>query len=313
MTREVICTGGAVVDVLVRPLEQLPKAGESATVEQILLQAGGCGVNTAILLARLGLKVGFWGRLGADSLGRFIKGQLEEEKVHPEVFICDPTIPTKAAMVVVNRKGERSLIRASEGGNALSLKDLDRIDLQGVRHLHIGGCYSLRNLLGENLAALLRYAQETGVRTSLDTVWTHDDNWQAVYPALPYVDYFLPSLVEAQQITGLEQPREIAHALLAAGAQTIVIKMGADGAFVQWQGTQGLVPAFAVGKKRSLRVVDSTGAGDAFCAGFITALLSGYKVPTAVEWGNAAGAITITAIGATTALHSRAQLMEWLI
>ena len=175
MTREIICIGGAVVDILVRPLDQLPPVGQSVTVEQVNLQVGGCAVNTAILMARLGLKVSFWGRLGADTLGRFLKAQLEEEKVFPEVFILDPTIPTKAALVVVNSRGERSLIRTGEGGNALSLKDLDQIDLSGARHLHIGGCYSLRNLMGENLAALLRYAKEMGVGTSLDTVWTQDD------------------------------------------------------------------------------------------------------------------------------------------
>lgn len=307
MTREVICTGGAVVDILVRSLDQLPPAGQAVTVDQIALQIGGCGINTAVLLARLGLKVSFWGRLGADTLGRFLKSQLEEEMVHPEVFILDPTIPTKSAVVVVNTKGERSLIRSTDGGNALSLKDLDHIDLRGVRHLHIGGCYSLRNLMGENLAALLCYAREMGVTTSLDTVWTQDSNWQSIYPALRYVDYFLPSLEEARRITGEDKPRNMAQTLVAAGAKTVVIKLGGAGSYVHWQGSEGIVPAFPVGQ-----VVDTTGAGDAFCAGFVSGILSGYGVPRAVEWGNAAGAITVTALGATGALRSRAQLLEWL-
>ncbi len=307
MAREIICTGGAVVDVLVRPLDQIPKPGHSTTAEQISLQIGGCGVNTAVLLARLGLNVSFWARLGADGLGRFLKSQLEEENVRPEIFIMDPSIPTKATLLVINSKGDRSLIRVPEGGNALSLKDLDQIDLTGVRHLHIGGCYSLRNLLGENLAALLRYAKEMSVSTSLDTVWTHDENWEAIFPALPFIDYFLPSLSEAQQITGLMQPREIAQSFTKAGAKTVVIKLGAQGTFVRWQGTEGLVPAFPVGQ-----VIDTTGAGDAFCAGFLAGLMAGYGVPRAVEWGNAAGAITVTGLGATGALRSRAQLLEWL-
>jgi len=249
--------------------------------------------------------------LGADSLGRFLKGQLEAEKVFPEVFIMDPTLVTKAALLIVNNQGERSLIRSREGGNALSLKDLDKIDLKGVRHLHIGGSYSLRNLLGENLAALLRYAKEMGLSTSLDTVWTHEDNWQSIFPALPQVDYFLPSLVEAQQITGRKQPRDIAQDLVKCGAKTIVIKLGQEGAYVHWQGSEGRVPAFDLGPHR--QVVDTTGAGDAFCAGFIAAILAGHRIQTAVEWGNAAGAVTVTALGATTALRSRTQLMEWLL
>ncbi len=307
MTQDIICTGGAVVDILVRSLDELPAPGQSVTVEQIFLQVGGCGVNTAILLARLGLNVSFWGRLGADSLGHFLKSQLVAERIDPEVFIFDPSMSTKTAVVVINRQGERSLIRSGETGNALSLKDLDQINLAGVRHLHIGGCYSLRNLMGENLAALLRYAQEMDVRTSVDTVWTQDQNWRAIYPALPYVDYFLPSLNEAQHITGHEHPRAIARDLVAAGAKNVIIKLGAEGTFVNWQGSEGVVPAFAVNP-----VVDTTGAGDAFCAGFLAGLAAGHGVPRAVEWGNAAGAITVTALGATTALRSRAQLLEWL-
>ncbi|MBC8121206.1 MAG: carbohydrate kinase family protein [Gemmatimonadaceae bacterium] len=305
----VACTGAAVVDVLVRAPRTLPAPGESKIVDAISLAPGGCGINTAIGLARLGVDVSFWARLGADGAGDFLRNQLEGHRVRLDNWQQSPERTTKSAVVLVSESGERAFLRTSGGGNALSLDDFEHAEWSGIRHLHVGGCYSLRRLLDVDLAQALRLARAYGVTTSVDTVWSHDDNWDTLLPALPWVDHLLPSLAEARRLTGEQDPEAICAWLHGRGVTTVVVKLGARGAFFSTTQDRAASPAFAV---PGGRVVDTTGAGDAFCAGYIAALQVGRPLPEAVRWANAWAAIAVSALGATTALHDREQLMDRL-
>lgn len=305
----VVCTGAAVVDVLVRTPQLLPAPGESKIVEAISLAPGGCGINTAIGLARLGVDVSFWARLGADGAGDFLRSQLAGHGVGLDNWEQSPERTTKSTVVLVSESGERAFLRTSGGGNALSPSDFEQAEWSGIRHLHIGGCYSLRRLLGADLAHVLRLARTHGVTTSVDTVWSHDDNWDALLPALPWVDHLLPSLAEARQLTGEQDPEAICTWLQERGVNTVVIKLGVRGAFYSTAQSQEASPAFAV---PGGQVVDTTGAGDAFCAGYIAALQVGCPLPEAVRWANGWAAVAVSALGATAALRDREQLMDLL-
>ncbi|MBC7880624.1 MAG: carbohydrate kinase family protein, partial [Anaerolineae bacterium] len=216
------------------------------------------------------------------------------------------TVSTKTTVVLLSPGGDRSFLRTTGGGNAINKQDGERVHWPNIAHLHIGGCYSLRSLLAEDLAAVLKSAKSFGVITSVDTVWSSEGIWSSILPALPWVDHFLPSLSEARMITGTQEPRQICDWLRNHGAQTIAIKLGDQGTFLAQGNQHTQIPAFAQ------KVIDTTGAGDAFCAGYIAALQFGKSVIEAVRWGNAWGAVAISAVGATTALHRREQLFEKL-
>ncbi len=265
-------------------------------------------MNTAIALARLAVPVHFWAKVGADEAGDLLRSQLQQAGVGVERYEQQPALVTKTAVVLIDRTGERSFLRTPGGGNALALTDFESQSWQGIDYLHIGGCYSLRRLLGPALAAALQMAHAHGVTTFLDTVWSSDGNWSALLPALPYIDHLLPSLAEAQAISGEVSPAAIAGWLHEHGAKTVVIKLGAEGAYLSTATVQTVLgPSPVPGQ-----IVDATGAGDAFCAGYIAAVRAGHPLLEAVRWGNAWGAAAVSAIGATAGLVDRSQLLAIL-
>lgn len=306
----VVCTGAAVVDLIIDTPPALPTPGTSQLVEEIDLAAGGCGVNTAIGLARLGVDVRFWARLGADGAGDFLHARLVDAGVGVEHCRREAGLRTKAAVVLIDRQGERSFLRTRGGGNAIGPEDAAAFDWKTVNHLHIGGCYSLRRLLGADLTDALKLAKVAGVTTSVDTVWSTDNSWAQLLPALSEIDHLLPSLEEARALSGLEHPQEIIAWFHERGSGCIVLKLGAAGSLVGTRG-QGLiaVPAFPI---PGGRIVDTTGAGDAFCAGYIAAVQQGHPPREAARWGNAWAAVALSGRGATAALHDRSQLQAVL-
>jgi sugar/nucleoside kinase (ribokinase family) len=302
---QVLCTGAAIVDLMVARPERLPEAGTSLLVDHIGLAPGGCGLNTALGLARLEVPTAFWARLGADPAGDFVGAALAAAGVDLTHCRQEAQVATKCAVVLVGEDGERAFLRVRGGGNAIGPEDAAVFDWRGIAHLHIGGCYSLRRLLGTDLAAALARARTAGVVTSVDTVWSTEGAWKMLLPALPETDHLLPSLDEGRALSGLEAPEAIVDWLHAQGARTVVLKLGAEGALASDGCTRLRVAACPV---PGGRVVDTTGAGDAFCAGYIAALRAGKPLAEAVRWGNACGAAAVTARGATGGLVDRAGL-----
>jgi sugar/nucleoside kinase (ribokinase family) len=145
---------------------------------------------------------------------------------------------------------------------------------------------------GEPTAALLAAARARGLLTSLDTVWDATGRWERVVPSLPHLDLIAPSLTEGRAITGRRDPADVAAWLREAGVGTVALKMGAVGCYVSGAGFEGRLDAPRVS------VVDGTGSGDAFVAGFLTGLLTGWPLERTATLANAAGALAATAVGA---------------
>ena len=158
------------------------------------------------------------------------------------------------------------------------------------------------------MAGILREAQHQGLTTSLDTAWDLKGRWmKALKPCLPYLDYFMPSEREVKMLLGYTHPVKAAKAFLKMGAKCVIIKQGEKGSLLKRQdGLEIQVPAFTA------KVVDTTGAGDAFCAGFIKGLSLGWDPIRCLKLGNAAGACAVSALGATTGLKSFRQAVSLL-
>jgi sugar/nucleoside kinase (ribokinase family) len=211
-------------------------------------------------------------------------------------------------MVMVDPDGERRFVHYIGANARLKLEDVDLDLVESASILHVAGALVLPGLDGAPTATLLQRARAAGVTTFLDTVWDDTGRWMEVLaPCLPHVDYFVPSLSEARALTGRDVPRDVARALLERGVGTVGLKMGAGGCLVMTgSGDLFHIPAFEV------RAVDSTGAGDAFAAGFIAGVWQGWSLERTARLANAVGALCVTGSGASGGVRSLAETLAFI-
>jgi sugar/nucleoside kinase (ribokinase family) len=277
--------------VIVRPVDVLPERGTLGLVDSIVLRGGGCALNTASALTRLGLRAAVVGKVGNDSFGDFIVGTLEERGVDASGVIRDAKTPTSASVVSVDSGGERTFIHATGANAMLTAGELRGEPFRG-RSLHVAGALILDLLDGEPTASLLSEARRRGITTSVDTVFDARGRWDRVVPALPFCDLVTPGLAEARAITGEEEPARAAACLRELGARVAAVTLGADGCYVASDTFEGHVRGFRVDS------IDGTGAGDAFAAGFLHGLLAGRPFEECARLANAAGGLATRAVGA---------------
>jgi sugar/nucleoside kinase (ribokinase family) len=286
---DVVCLGILVADVIARPVDRLPHEGSLDVVDEIDLRGGGCALNAASALVKLGLSAAIAGKVGADAFGEFILGAADQRGIDRRAVVRDRASSTSATVVLVAADGEQLFLHHPGANAQLHAEELDHELLFAGRALHIGGALVMDRLDGEPFARILAEAKARGLTTSLDTVWDATGRWERVLPMLPYVDLATPNLSEAQAITGETEPARAAQRLHELGAAEVVLKLGSDGCFVH-----------GVGRIEPVRVetVDGTGAGDAFAAGLLYGRLSGWPLERAARLANAAGALATTAVGA---------------
>jgi sugar/nucleoside kinase (ribokinase family) len=301
LTFDVVCVGIMVADVVARQVDRLPPTGSLERIDEIALHTGGCAINTATALTRLGASAAVVGKVGRDPLGRFLVEALDERGIARAGVLTDETTPTSATVALVSADGERTFLHVAGANARLHAEELDRAYVFSGRCLHVAGALVLDALDGEPCAALLAKARRHGMMTSIDTVWDATGRWERILPSLAHADVFMPSLGEATAISGEPDPAAAAAWLQQAGARHVVVKLGADGCYAAGAGH---VPPVAV------TAVDSTGAGDAFAAGLLYGLLAGWPVERAARLANAAGALATTAVGASAGVGSLTETLS---
>jgi sugar/nucleoside kinase (ribokinase family) len=306
--KPIVCLGILVADVVGRPLRTLPEAGRLVLVDEMGLHTGGCAANAGTALARLGLPVEVIGKVGADPFGDFVLNALKERGIGTHGIKRDQQIGTSATMVMVDPDGERRFVHYIGANARLQLEDIDFSLIENASILHVAGALVMPALDGQPTAELMRRAKSMGVTTFLDTVWDDTGRWmQLLEPCLPYVDYFVPSLAEAQALTGRNDPHDVALALLDRGVGIVGLKMAAEGCLVVTRAGETLhVPAFEV------KVIDATGAGDAFAAGFIAGIWQGWSLEQTARLANAVGALCVMGVGAAGAVRSLAETLAFM-
>jgi sugar/nucleoside kinase (ribokinase family) len=289
---DVVCLGILVADAIARPVADLPDPGSLGLVDEISLHGGGCALNTASALARLGLDAGVAGKVGDDALGAFLVSLVDERGVDRDGVLVDPAVSTSATVVLVDAAGERTFLHLPGASASVREEELGRSYVFSGRCLHLAGALVMEELDGEPGARLLAEAKSRALLTSLDTVWDATGRWERILPVLPHVDLFAPSLPEGRAITGEEEPSAVASWLRERGVGEVVLKCGASGCYASGEGFEGALEAFPV------TAVDGTGAGDAFVAGLLYGRLAGWPLDGSARLANAVGALATTAVGA---------------
>ena len=287
-------------DILVIDDDAVPEFGQvEKSVGTIRLTVGGSSAITACGLARLGLRVAHGGIVGDDNLGHAVLEGLRARGVDTSMVAVDPAIPT-GATVVLGKGDHRALLTATGTIDRLRAEDVPREVLARVRHLHVGSTAIQPRLRG-GLPQLFRDARAAGVSTSFDANWDPDQRWDGIDALLASADAFFPNEREAALISGVDDPVAAAHALVAraasagrdddAGPLSVVVKLGAAGALVVRGGEALRLPADRA------QVVDTTGAGDSFDAGYICGLLAGRPLAETLALAVACGTLSTRAIG----------------
>jgi len=296
---DVICVGIMVADVVARPVDSIPKKGSLGLVSAIELHSGGCAVNTATALSKIGISSAIIGKVGIDPFGDFLINTCKSNKVASAEIVRSKTIGTSATTVLVDSRGERTFIHYPGANNELKYSDINLAPFRKAKILHLAGSLLMRSLDGAPSARLLKDAKKLGMVTSLDTAWDSTGRWmKAIAPCLPYTDIFMAGIKEAEMITNKTKPKEIAATLLSKGVKTIALKMGVKGSYIQSGNIEFFIPAFKV------KTIETTGAGDAYAAGFLTGTLRNWDTEKTGRFANAVGALSTMAMGASDGVKS---------
>ena len=304
---DIACLGILVADLLGRPIDSLPPRGRLGLVEEMSLHIGGCAANTGIDLARLGVSTSVLGKVGVDGLGDFVLKTLEQNNMDVRGVVRDDSVNTSSTMAMVASDGERTFLHYLGGNARYRAEDVRWDVIQDARILHVAGALVMPGIDGQPMADVLKKAKSMGMITSMDVVWDATGSWiKTLGPCLPFTDYFEPSLSEAQELTGLENEREVAQALLDLGVGTVALKLGKDGCYIKSADTEVRSPAFIID------AVDGTGSGDAFDAGFLVGVLNGWEMARTARFANAVGAHCVMGLGATAGVRSLKETEHFL-
>lgn len=296
---KILCVGEMLVDLIVRPVETVTFQNDTYQVEDIRISSGGDANNNAVNFAKLGNIVTYFGRIGCDQMGDYVKETAEAARIDMSHVVRSATTPQTKSLILVNGDGDRTFFQCAGCRTEFCFEDCDLSVLPEIDILQIGGAFHLPKFDGVGTAQLLREAKKHGVITSMDVTSDPTNRWKGILdPAYAYLDYFLPSIEQASMITGTDSPEEIAAFFMERGVKNVAIKLGAKGSYFQNKDT-----AFYAGTYENLDIVETTGAGDAFCAGFLTGAGKGFSPEQCVTLGTACSAFAIQALGATAGMR----------
>ncbi|GAA3269825.1 carbohydrate kinase family protein [Dactylosporangium vinaceum] len=313
VSMDVLVVGDANPDLVLRG-DVRPRFGQE---EQLLdaadLVLGGSAAITAMGCARLGLRTGLLAAVGADVFGTFTRARLEERGVRLLAPAADVTMTPTGLSVILSAPGDRAILTLPGTIPALRPEDVTDELLAGARHVHVSSLF-LQPGLHAGLAGVFKRARALGVSTSLDTNWDPSGQWAGLEEILAVTDVFLPNAAELLAVTRAGTMHPAADVLEAAAEQlvvmgtAVVLKDGARGGRAWWLGSGGAVVA-AAAPGVAVDVVDTTGAGDSFNAGFLAARLGGLDIAGALGWAARAGSLSTRAAGGTAAQATREEVI----
>lgn len=300
---DVVVVGELNVDLILTGLPSLPEMGKGKLAKDVNFTLGSASAIFASNIARLGLNVGFLGKIGDDYFGDFILDCLNSRNVDTSHVIRDKNAKTG---ICVSLSFPENYAMASFPGvrETFQVSDVDFHYISRARHMHLSSYY-LQTGMQAGCPELFGRAKEMGLTTSFDPDSDPSGNWDnSIFETLKHVDVFLPNETEAIQISKTDDV-ESALEKLSQVVNTAVVKMGKSG--VLSKNSQKTIHSNVF----KVEVVDTTGAGDSFNSGFIYQYLTGSDLEKCTLWGNACAGISTTKSGGTTAFPDISELQQF--
>jgi sugar/nucleoside kinase (ribokinase family) len=295
-------------DALCRPVTNIPPDGGTYFVEELTLAVSGAAGSAVIVAAKHGLKSRAVGGVGHDDMGDWVLMKLASFGVDTTLMARCDGFTTSSSLVTTRPDGQRPALHKRGATDGFYISDDQIDDLLDTRILHVGGV-GLMNRMDNSgrTEEVMREAKRRGVITTLDVFASTPADLAKVARLLPYTDYFLPSVEEAQALSGLSDHRRLAQFLIDRGAACVILTLGADGAFYRHKDrTEFHTPAFVVD------VVCTCGCGDCFNGGFATGLIKGLSAAECVQMAQAASAQNATGLGSQAGVRDYATTQEFI-
>ena len=305
MAKKILVLGSFVADGAFRAA-RLPTWGETLMGSRFALGPGGKGSNQAVAAARAGAQVQIFSRLGDDAFGKLARDTWAADGIDASL-VGNCATPTGSAVIMIDEvKGENAIIVVP--GACFTLRPKD-VESAGEAIRSAGVLLTQLELSLDTVECGLRVAREARVRTILNPAPARALSDQM----LGLADFLIPNESEAALLTGLPvetkaQAEAAARVLMGRGAKCVIVTLGSQGALVCVEGEEAeLVGAFNAGE-----VVETTGAGDAFCGGFAAALSEGRPVLEAARFGCATAGISVTRAGTAPSMPRRDEILALL-
>ena len=285
-------------DLRIRGNEVCLPIGGKILVDDLFHDVGGSGVNTSISFARLGLKAGFLGKLGSDSAAKLIKQRLSGENV--SIINTSSEGNTGQAFVLTGLKNDRTILTYKGSNDLLNNSDINWTRLD-TRWIYLG---TLTKHSWNTEISMARFAKKRGIHLMFNpSLYLARKGVRVLKPVLDACSVLVLNKEEAEAMVG-KRPENALLKKLQSYVPLVVITDGSRGARA-YDGRK----MYSVGA-RKVRVVDSTGAGDAFASGFLAAILYCHSISKALLWGIAQSESVLGCYGATRNLLTKKQMVE---
>lgn len=299
-SKPILVIGDLNADLILTGLSGHPRRGREVTVSGCSLTLGGSAAIFACGLARLGRRVRFLGKVGADLAGDLVLDKLRARGVDVSGVRRDARTGTGIA-VAFTETTDRALVSYLGTVATTTPRDVNPGALGRYLHLHVTSPF-LQLGLGGYFVGLLRKAKRAGLSTSMDPGWDPRGRWnlESVYP---WLDVLLVNEAESKMLTGQRRPAAAAQQL-AKKVMIAVVKTGPKGAVASTRGGQWSARSYPVDP------VDTTGAGDSFDAGFIDGWLQGHRLGEVLAYACACGALSTERSGGIDGQPTRSQALR---
>jgi 2-dehydro-3-deoxygluconokinase len=293
---DLLCMGEPMLEFNLQPVK--------ADGRRLYLEGhGGDTSNAAIAAARQGAHVGYISAVGADPAGDSFFALWEREGVDASTVLRSATRPTAVYVVSHGPDGHSfHYFRAGSAASQFAPADVPEAAIAGARMLFASGIsQAISDVAADAVFRAMDVARDHDVAIAYDTnyrprLWPPARAAAVIHAAIARTDYALPGIDDARALTGLDEPHHIADFYLGLGPRVVVLKMGAEGAYVATRDEHARVPPHQV------KAVDATGAGDTFCGCFLARILAGDAPFAAARYATVASALKCTGYGAIAAI-----------
>lgn len=287
--------GIANVDIIFGNADRIPSLGEEVYSRDCSKQLGGGAVATLIQLSRLGVPVKLATYIGEGLLSKYLLKELEKNKIEFTNMLSSDEVDPVTLSCVVSCRQDRGIVSYKPTEAAFA------VDQKRIYEFYEGCGIVFLSLEQKELCKPLK---EAGCMIVLDSAWSDRLSLDWYYDVFPYVDYFIPNAMEAMKITGADTPLQ-ALERLSAYLENPIVKSGNAGCLYKEDKRIYTIEPLPVTH------VDSTGAGDAFAAGFMYGLYYGYALKDCIRFGNITGGNAVTQLGCLAAEMNEDKLLEY--
>lgn len=291
-----LCIGMMVYDVILSPIPDDVLTRDSVSIKYPVISPGGDAFNVSMCLSKLGNTVSIVGRVGDDPNGKYLLDYCKKNNIDTTGVIIDNKYPTATSFALIDNRGERHFLTHNEIFSSLDSDDISDEQISTHDIIYFGSALSFQKMDKDGTRKIFSQARKQGKLTVMDAA-INDTNkvknfFELLAPVFECTDIFFPSIDEARYITRKRNINEIVSCFKDFSMKAFGLKLGADGYYIT-----NFIEEKKSNAINAFPIIDTTGAGDAFMAGFITGYAKGWSIFDCADFANVVAAHKISSSG----------------